>query len=136
MAGFLTDLVNNQVLDSLFGCVPFEPPPSLYVGLSLVRPYKGGFVSEPPGSASYRRVAIPNDLRHFPPAVGGRKTNAGPVTFPKPTGCWGIVRSVFVASSATGSHTLAVAELARPVLIDADSESVTIAAGALMLSHS
>jgi hypothetical protein len=42
MSGFLTDLVNNKVLDCFFGGSPILPPATLYVGLSITRSYKGG----------------------------------------------------------------------------------------------
>src|ERR1700755_445634 len=47
MPGFLTDLVNNKVLDCFFGGVMITPPTALYVGLSLTKSYKGGYTSEP-----------------------------------------------------------------------------------------
>ena len=61
MPGFLTDYVNNKVLDCFFGGSPITPCSTLYVGLSLARSYRGGYVSEPT-AGSYARVAVPNTL--------------------------------------------------------------------------
>ncbi len=95
--------MNNKVLDCLFGGQTLTPPPTLHVGLSLTRAYKGGYVAEPLGEG-YARVAVANDLIHFPPASLGRKSNALAITFPEPVAGWGLILSVFVADAARGGE--------------------------------
>lgn len=134
MAGFLTDYLNNKVMDCCFGGRPFESPPEVYVGLSLTRAYKGGYVAEPV-AGGYARVAVPNDLIHFPAASLGRKSNARAITFPTPSAGWGSVISVFVADSAQGGNILAMADLPLPRTVATGDLPPTIAVDTLRFSH-
>jgi hypothetical protein len=134
MPGFLTDLVNNKVLDCFFGGRAIAAPSTLYVGLSLTKAYRGGYVAEPTGG-SYARVAVSNDLAHFPAASSGAKSNAAPITFPTPTAAWGSVLSVFVADAVSGGDVLAMADLPSPKTIHGGDPAPTIAVNALFLSH-
>ena len=134
MPGFLTDFANNKVLDCFFGGVAIAPPSTLYVGLSLTQSYKGGYISEPAGG-SYARVAVPNDLTHFPSASAGTKSNAAAITFPAPTADWGSILSVFVADAAIGGNVLAMADLPAPATINGGATAPSIASNAFFLSH-
>ena len=134
MPGFLTDLVNNKVLDCFFGGSAITPPSTLYIGLSLTKAYKGGYVAEPIGG-SYARVAVTNDLRHFPAASVGTKSNSVAITFPSPTSSWGSISSVFIADSPGGGNVLAMADLPSSRTISDGDAAPTIAANALFLSH-
>jgi hypothetical protein len=134
MPGFLTEFVNNQVLDCFFGGMSITPPPTLYVGLSLTRSYKGGYASEPPGG-SYARVALPNNLVNFPAATSGTKTNGLAITFPAPSETWGAISSVFIADAASGGNVLAMADLPDSRAINGGDPAPLIAVDALFLSH-
>ena len=134
MPGFLTDLVNNKVLDCFFGGVAIVPPSTLYVGLSLTRAYKGGYVAEPTGG-SYARVAVPNDLTRFQKATFGSKANAEAITFPAPSAAWGAALSVFIADAAEAGNVLAMADLPSPRIVNAGDPAPTIAVDALLLRH-
>jgi hypothetical protein len=134
MPGFLTDLVNNKILDCFFGGSAIIPPSTLYIGLSLSRSYKGGYVSEPNGG-SYARVAVPNDLDHFLAASAGAKSNAKAITFPSPSEAWGSILSVFVADSPSEGNVLAMADLPAPRAINGGDPAPAIAVNALFLSH-
>lgn len=134
MPGFLTDHVNNMILDCLFGGRAIDPPATLFVGLSLARASRGGAVAEPRGGG-YLRVAVPNDLAHFPPAAWGIKANAEAVRFPPPTGDWGRLASVFLADSAIGGQVLAMADLPKTRVVEASDRAPTVAVNALLLSH-
>ena len=134
MPGFLTNDLNNKILDCFFGGRLLTPPPELHIGLSLTRAYKGGYIAEPRGEG-YARVAVPNDLSHFPAASLGCKSNARVITFPTPRAGWGAVVSVFVADAAQGGNVLAMADLPLPRNVDADDPAPTIAVDALFFSH-
>lgn len=134
MPGFLTDLVNNKVLDCFFGGVAITPPSTLYVGLSLTKSYKGGYVSEPAGG-SYARVAVTNDLTHFLAASAGAKSNATTITFPTPSATWGTILSVFIADAPSSGNVLAMADLPAPSTINSGASAPVIAVNALFLSH-
>jgi hypothetical protein len=134
MPGFLTDLVNNKVLDCFFGGTAITPPATLYVGLSLTKSYKGGYTSEPTGG-SYTRVAVPNDLTHFLASSAGAKSNALAITFPAPSAAWGSILSVFIADAASVGNVLAMADLPTSRTINGGDPAPTIAVNALFLSH-
>ena len=134
MPGFLTEHVNDQVLDCFFGGRTIKPPSTLYLGLSLIRSGRGGFVSEPLGG-SYARVAVPNDLVHFPAASAGAKSNGTEIAFPSPSEGWGPILSVFVADAPAGGRVLAMADLPFCRTIEAGDAAPTIAVRALFLSH-
>ena len=134
MPGFLTDFVNNKILDCFFGGSAIVPPATLYIGLSLARSYKGGYVTEPTGG-SYARVAVPNDPGHFPAASLGSKTNAKSIAFPSPTADWGSILSVFVADACSEGDILAMADLPASRTIEEGDPAPMIAVDALFLSH-
>ncbi len=134
MPGFLTDLANNKVLDCFFGGAAITPPSTLYVGLSLTRSFRGGYVSEPTGG-SYARVAVPNNPAHFPAASAGTKSNAATIAFPAPSAAWGSILSVFVADAASGGNVLAMADLPAPASINSGTTAPVIAVNALFFSH-
>jgi hypothetical protein len=135
MPGFLTDVVNNKVLDCFFGGSAITPPSILYIGLSQIKSSKGGSVSEPIGG-SYARVAVLNDTGHFPGAFAGTKSNATVIAFPSPSAAWGPILSVFIADSSVDGNILAMADLPASRTIKCGDLAPTIAVNALFLSHS
>ena len=134
MAGFLTNYVNNKVLDCFFGGSTIVPPPTLYIGLSLIGSSRGGSVSEPVGG-SYTRVALANDSDHFGPAPAGTKTNATAISFPTPSAGWGTILSVFIADGPAASNVLAMVDLPTFRTINLGDPAPTITVNALFLSH-
>jgi len=94
----MTEVFKAQVMDLYFGGVAVEPPEYLEFGLSLTPANEAGLVVEP-AHPSYQRREVPNDALTFPPAglAGGVKLNAGEIRFPKATGDWGEIKSLFVA---------------------------------------
>lgn len=134
MAGFLTDSVNNKVLDCFFGGSPIVPTPTLHVGLSSLKANRAGKVVEPVGG-SYARVGLRNDRVHFPDASFGTKSNAKAITFPSPSAEWGPIRCLFIADSPAGGNVLAMADLPGPRTIHGGDPAPTIAVHALFLSQ-
>jgi hypothetical protein len=134
MPGYFTDYANNAVLNMVFGATAYDPPPTLYLGLSQSTSNKGGAIVEPSGGG-YARVPIANNATSFPPAAGGTKSNNAVFTFPTPSAAWGTVQSLFVSDAATGGNILAMADLATPKLIGSGGTPATVAVGGLFLSH-
>lgn len=134
MAGYLTDPVNNQVLDALFGGGELPRCETLYFGLSLLGVSRAGFVREPEGGG-YARVALPNDERTFPAAIGGRKANAVPIRFSTPIGDWGWINGLFVADAAAEGRVLAIADIDPPVWVGFGRPAPELKIGALTLAH-
>ncbi len=134
MAGFLTDYLNNKILDQVFGGSSFSPPSILYVGLSTGASNKAGTISEPSGGG-YNRVAITSSLTNFPAAASGTKSNNAAISFPAPTASWGTIQSVLIADAATGGNVIAMADLTQPKPINSGGSAPTIAVGSLYISH-
>jgi hypothetical protein len=137
MPGYLTDYLNNRVLDNLFGSLGLTPPATLYFGLSRGSANKFGSINEPSGG-SYARIPLPNSIENFPRATSGTKSNAAPIAFPTATADWGEIHSVFIAdgpSGVGGVNILAMADLAQSRVIVSGSAPVSIAPGSLFLSH-
>ena len=134
MAGFLTDYSNNKLLDLVFGSVAYEPPSTLYLGLSTTAANKSGKVSEPSGGG-YARAAAVNNTSSFPAASGATKSNATAFEFPAPTANWGTVVSLFIADAPSGGNILASSDLTASRTINFGCQ-VLVSAGALFLSYS
>lgn len=92
--GFTTAGVNsalNALLGDLFG---ITVPGFFCVGALLKVPDGEGSAEsgiEPPMSSGYDRVNVDNTTANWPDAVGGVKTNANSIIFPKATADWGVV---------------------------------------------
>lgn len=115
-------------------------PTTWYWGLSTTEPNSDGSgVTEPVGG-SYARVAKTNNTVNFPAAVtvGGRtlKRNGTNVTWPNPTGDWGLVGWHVLFTVSTGGTYEYAAKLDAainpksgntPVQMDANAAELTVA---------
>lgn len=98
----ITEQMAHNILRYNFGLVAYNPPTTLYVGLSTTTPTAAGVVTEPVGNG-YQRVAITNSSLTFTTPINRRTSNTGAIEFPEATpGGWGNITSVFIASAATG----------------------------------
>lgn len=97
-----SDARERQVLDTLFGS---GTPTTWYWGLSTTQPNDDGSGFTEPVGGAYARVAYTNNTTNFPAATttSGRtvKRNGTKVTWPNPTGTWGVIGwfGLFTASS-------------------------------------
>lgn len=97
-----SDARERAVLDALFGS---GSPATWYWGLSTTPPNDDGSNFTEPSGGSYARVSYTNNSTNFPAATttSGRsvKRNGAAVTWPNPTGTWGVVGwwGLFTASS-------------------------------------
>jgi hypothetical protein len=87
-----TDAEERAVADLRFGS---GTPATLYWALSTTVPNEDGSnFTEPVGNA-YARVAVTNNTTNFPAATTSSgltvKTNGTAITFPNPTGAWGLL---------------------------------------------
>jgi hypothetical protein len=129
MPGFLTDYACNRALDHLFQTPPDE---FLWVGLSRLRANKTGLIEEPEG-CGYARVRVPfNGIAH---AENGSVSNTAPITFATPTGHWGAIACLFVATSENWGYVLGMADLSPQQLILAGDPAATVQPGALYVSQ-
>lgn len=90
------DIQEALIADSQFGGgATTWAPATWYFGLSITQPNDDGSNFTEPVAAAYARVAMVNNATNFPPAatVAGvtTKSNGVAITFPNPTGLWGLI---------------------------------------------
>lgn len=98
-----SDARERQVLDALFGS---GTPATWYWGLSTTAPNDDGTGFTEPVGAGYARVAMTNNTTNFPASttVAGRsvKKNGVKVTWPNPTGNWGLLGHYGIFGALSG----------------------------------
>jgi hypothetical protein len=127
-----TNQTENEILDYVFGGVPYTPPAAYAVGL-LINPTEpeqvsGGPVEviyEPIGN-NYTRILIDNDKVTWSAApLNGHVFNNIEIAFPIASGLWGTVEYVgFFEPVMTGGDLLAYGTIAAPIIIDSDQKVV------------
>lgn len=133
MPGYWTDYANNKANDAWLGNQPFPSNATVYLGLSLATANRQGNVTEPSGG-SYARVAVTNNLTNWPASAFSQKSNGTQVTFPAPTGNWGLITSMFVADAPSGGNVILQADLTSPVQVNNGDPARKFAAGALVVN--
>jgi hypothetical protein len=123
----------NKALDEALGGVDFTPPPTLYIALYTAAPSAGGGGTEVSGG-SYARVAVTNDLTHWPSASGGSKSNALTITFPTATADWGTVVAVAIMDASSGGNELYFGSLTQSKVVS-NGDTAQFAASALTVTE-
>lgn len=139
MAGSLSDYLEKEILDHIFGGNTagnvYTPPATLYVGLSTTTIVDAGTgITEPSGNA-YARASVANTTANWSAASGttASKTNATAINFATPTGSWGTATSFFIADALTGGNILAWGDLATPQTI-ASGNTVSFGSSTLTIT--
>ncbi len=126
-----SDYLENKLLDHLHGKASYTAP-TIYVGLSKADPGEDGSgVSEPSGGAYARVSTAAGD---WSSASGGVTQNANAITFPTPTGEWGVITHIFRADAASGGNVLDSAALDVPKTIASGSDAPEFAAGDISIT--
>jgi hypothetical protein len=132
MPGSLTDYCEAQLLNHLFGGVPYNTSPILYLGYMVGTPGETGPGAEP-NFGSYDRIAVTNNTLNFPITSNQIKTNATEVVFNEATANHGLVQAIGIWDSPVAGNLLAYFPLANPVNIAA-SDAMKIPVGSLTMS--
>ena len=123
----------NKALDEVLGGVDFTPPATVYAALYTAAPSAGGGGTEVTGG-SYTRVAITNDLTHWPSASGGSKSNALTITFPTASADWGTIVAVALFDASSGGNELYFGTLTLSKVVS-NGDTAQFAAGALAVTE-
>jgi hypothetical protein len=118
----MSDYLENKIIDWFFRGQAFTPPATAYVGLLTAAPTDAGGGTEVVGG-SYGRVAIASLLANWAgtqsagsttasSGTGGTTSNNASITFPAPTGNWGVVTHFGIYDAPTGGNLLFWAPLA------------------------
>ncbi len=132
MAG-LSDFLENELLDHVFGNAAYTAPATLYVSLFTAAPTDAGGGTEVTGG-SYARVAKTNNATNWPAASGGTKSNGTVITFPTPTANWGTATHFGVHDAATAGNLLGWAPLTTARTINNGDGAPNFAVGDLDVS--
>lgn len=122
----LSDFLENKLIDFLFrgqalgitgaSAGAGSGPTTLHVGLFTANPSDTGGGTEVSGGA-YSRVAISSSLANWAGTQAaasttastgnsGTTSNNGSITFPTPTGNWGVITGFGIFDAATGGNLL------------------------------
>lgn len=130
MAGTLSDFLELELLDHVFGNAAYTAPGTLHFGLwttALDDTSTGDTAGEPVGN-NYARQSLTNNLTNFPAASGGAKSNGVAITgWSASGGNWGTVTHLGILDAATSGNMLAWADLTVAKTInDGDTAEIPI----------
>lgn len=139
----MSDYLENNIIDWLLRGEEFNPPSSVYVGLSTSACSDSSFGTEVTGN-NYSRVEIESALASWAgtqsagsetasSGSGGQTSNNDPVEFPTPSGSWGTVTHWFIADAPTSGNLLFCSALSASKAINS-GDTVSFAAGALTIT--
>jgi hypothetical protein len=139
----LTDYLENKVIDWLFRGQAFTPPATVYAGLLTAAPSDASAGTEVTGG-SYARVAIGCSLANFAGTQGagttvassgttGTTSNNASVTFPAPTGNWGVATHMGFWDAASNGNLLLWAPLTISKTINNGDAAPSFPAGQLQV---
>ena len=111
MAGSLSNFLEDELLDHVFGAAAYTAPATVHVALFTAAPTDAGGGTEVTGG-SYARLAVTNNATNFPAASGGAKSNGVDFTFVTATANWGTVAAFGLFDAATSGNLLCWADLA------------------------
>lgn len=126
-----SDSRERAVADSQFGGgATTWAPATWYAGLSTTVPNDDGTGFTEPSGGSYARVPKTNNASNFPAAttVAGvtTKKNGTKITWPDPTGTWGLLPSVGFFTTASGGLPEWMFKLETPITAQAGNTPVEI----------
>jgi hypothetical protein len=124
----LSDYLENKILDHLFRGQAYVPPGTFYFALYTSAPTEAGGGTEVSGGG-YARAAYTRSLASFAGTqaagstsasngTGGQTSNSSPVSFPAPTGTWGLVTHWGIFDSVTGGNLLIQGVLTTPKTVN------------------
>lgn len=124
-----SDFWENAILNHIFGKSVYTPPENIFVGFSTTDPGDDGSgLFEPSGSGYARVETSPSDWSE---AVAGVLENLTDITFPQPTGNWGLISHIVLFDAVAGGNLLGSAPVVSPRTIDGTSTAPNFVAGTL-----
>ena len=139
-----TDYLENKWIDHTFRGIAWPMPTILAVGLFTAAPSDAGGGTEVAGGG-YARAALNPSATNWTntqasgtgasSGTGGQTSNAVVVTFPAPTGAWGVATHWGIFDALTGGNPLYVAPLTTPKTINSGDPAPTFPVGALTVTE-
>jgi hypothetical protein len=124
----LSNYLENKLIDRLFRGQAYTFPTNLYFGLLTSAPSDAGGGTEVSGG-SYARVDMVASMANFAGTQGAGTTTASSgtsgttsnnvnITFPSPTGSWGVISYVGVYDASTSGNLLCWGALTTPKTVN------------------
>ena len=109
----MTNYLEGKLIDHIFRGVQFDMPTALYVGLfTAVTDAEAGTVTEVTGNNYARAQLNPSTSNWAAPSTGNDQTsNSAAITFPTPSGSWGLCTHFGISDSPTGGNWLFIKDL-------------------------
>lgn len=139
----MSDFLENKLVDQLFRGQTAPTTTTLYVGLLTAAPSDSGGGTEISGNA-YARVAVTSSLANWAgtqaaastvasSGTGGQTSNNAAITFPTPTGSWGVVTHFAIYDAASAGNLLFWGALTISKTIN-QADTVTFPAASLSIT--
>jgi hypothetical protein len=124
----ISNYLENKLIDQIFRGQAYTFPANLYFGLLTAAPSDTGGGTEVSGG-SYARVEVAASMANFAgtqaagsttasSGTSGTTSNNGNITFPAPTGSWGVVSYMGVYDASSGGNLLCYGALTTPKTVN------------------
>ena len=127
---YISETVQNALLDELIGSGTFSDAGDFYLALYTDAPTEDGGGTEVTGG-SYARVTV-DETTDFNAATGGSKVNGVDITFPTCTVAWGTVVAWALHDDVSADSVVAWGLLDEEVAVDTNDVAQFVA-GSLVL---
>lgn len=142
MAG-KSDYLENKFLDWLLRAQSFTAPANVYVALLTAAPTDAGGGTEVAGGG-YARVAVSATLANWAgtqsagsttasSGTGGTTSNNGAITFPTPSGTWGLCTHFGIYDASSAGNLLYWGPLTLPLTISNGNTAPSFAPAQLVV---
>jgi len=139
-----TDYLENKWIDHTFRGIAYPMPTVLAVALYSAAPSDAGGGTELTGGG-YARAPLNPSATNWAntqasgtgasSGTSGQTTNAVAVTFPAPTGAWGVATHFAIHDALTGGNPLYWAPLLAPKTINSGDPAPTFPVGSLAVTE-
>ena len=127
MAGGKGNYLSGKLLDLIFGNTAYVVPTTIYIALYTAMPSGTGGGTEVTGGG-YARVAVPNDVAHWPNQSGGVKVNGQDIDFGSASADWGTIVGAAAWDALTSGNELYWGPFISPVAV-LNGNSFKVASG-------
>lgn len=128
----MSDYLEVELRKHIFRTGSFTKPSALYVSLHTADPLDAGSGTEVSGGSYARVQRDPLDANWTgASATDGLTDNAAAITFPAPTGNWGVVTHFGIWDASTAGNLLIHGALTTPKTINNGDAAPSFATGAL-----
>lgn len=130
----MSDYLEGQLIAHIFRTSSFTKPTVLAVGLFTAAPSDAGGGTEVSGNNYARTSLNPLDANWAAPAAGnGVTSNSSAITFPVPSGSWGVITHFGIYDATTAGNLLFWGALTTSQTVSTNN-TVSFAAGALTVT--